>query len=277
MVINFLYGSPTWLMGAAVLAAIIGFSTLGCVVSHRYLPHPLRKAHNDVVGLLFAPVSVFYAVLLALIAMSVWDTHDKAQNNVSREASLVGDLYRDTMTLPEPLRGEIATRLQDYVQVTLREEWPAMAEGAAFGAAGWIQLRDVHARLSGYRPADPAAAVLLGETVRRLNTLYDARRDRILAAQGRLPSMVWGVVILGMTLNIVFTFFLGMESFKLHLFMISAVAASIGLVVVLIVAFDHPFRGQLQVSPAAFVEVQQNIAAMTAGGQVRDPVAARHE
>ncbi len=42
----------------------------------------------------------------------------------------------------------------------------------------------------------------------------------------------------------------------MHLAMTGAVAASLALVIVLIVAFDYPFRGEVQVTPDGFRNVQ---------------------
>jgi len=42
----------------------------------------------------------------------------------------------------------------------------------------------------------------------------------------------------------------------LHLTMTGAVAASLSLVVVLIIALDWPFRGEVSVPPDAYMEVE---------------------
>jgi hypothetical protein len=48
----------------------------------------------------------------------------------------------------------------------------------------------------------------------------------------------------------------GFENFRLHLTMTGAVAAALALVVVLIVDLDWPFRGEVSVSPEAYVNVE---------------------
>jgi hypothetical protein len=48
----------------------------------------------------------------------------------------------------------------------------------------------------------------------------------------------------------------GFGSLRLHWTMIDAVATSLSLVVVLIVALDWPFRGEVSVSPDAYVDVE---------------------
>jgi hypothetical protein len=46
-------------------------------------------------GFTFATVGVIYAVLLAFVAVAVWQNFAQTDNQVQTEANLVGDLYRD--------------------------------------------------------------------------------------------------------------------------------------------------------------------------------------
>lgn len=45
----------------------------------------------------------------------------------------------------------------------------------------------------------------------------------------------------------------------MHMLMTGAVAASLALVIVLIVAFDYPFRGEVQIGPTGFENVRHNM------------------
>lgn len=259
MIVDFLYNNPTWLVSGVVMGAIIGLSALGLVLTHRLVPVVHRRQHNEFAGFLIAVVSVFYAVLLAFIAIAVWESFGKAGQIAAHEASLTGDIYYDAQTMPEPLRAELTQSIHDYVGVVLHEEWPAMALGAEYGEAGWVPLRAAHEALARFRTTDPIQAAQFSELLNRLNSLYDARRERILASEERLQPVVWGIVLWGLVLTVGFTYLFGMSSFRMHLLMTSSVAASIGLVVVLIVAFDYPFRGEVQVSPEAFEQVNHRI------------------
>ena len=47
-------------------------------------------------------VMVFYALTVAMIAISVWETYDAAANIVSEEATELATLYRDVSAYPSP-------------------------------------------------------------------------------------------------------------------------------------------------------------------------------
>lgn len=259
MLVDWLYGVPTWEMGIVVVAVIVGLALLGLVVSSRVLHLEIRRKHNEFAGFNSALVGVIFAVLLAFIAVAAWESFDKASGTAAIEASLAGDLFRDANLMPEPQRTQLMSDMRDYVQIVLFKEWPEMAKGAPIGDEGWTPLNKFHRTLSQIAESNPVQLAMLGEALQRLNSLYDARRNRLLAAQDHIDPSVWWVLIIGTVITIGFTYLFGMESFPIHLLMTGVVAGSLALVLVLIIAFDYPFRGEVQVAPDGFRIVQHTI------------------
>jgi hypothetical protein len=263
MLVNLIYGVPTWVMALVVIAIIVGLSLIGLVISNRVFHLEVRRKHNEFAGFNSALVGVFFAVLLAFIAVAAWESFGKAGDTAEREASLAGDLWRDAFAMPEPARTQLLGSIRDYVTIVIDKEWPAMASGAPFGDEGWAPLFKFHRILTGIRTNDAMQVAMINEALTRLNSLYDARRQRILAAQDHIDPTVWAVVLLGAFITIAFTFFFGMESFRIHALMTTGVAMTLALIIVLILAFDYPFRGEVQVPPDGFRNVRHNM--QTAG------------
>jgi hypothetical protein len=259
MLVDLIYGVPTWVMAATVVALTVALALAGLVIAHRVLHIDLRRRHNELAGFNSALVGVFFAVLLAFIAIAAWESFGKAEETAEKEASLAGDLWRDAIVMPEPLRTQLLGDIHDYVEIVIAKEWPAMAQGAPFGDAGWAPLFRYHETLAGIQTADPMRVAMVAETLTRLNSLYDARRARILAAQNHINPTVWAVVLLGSLITIGFTYLFGMESFRIHMLMTGTLAATLALVIVLILAFDYPFRGKVQVTPEGFHNVRHNM------------------
>jgi hypothetical protein len=107
--------------------------------------------------------------------------------------------------------------------------------------------------------------VIQAEALRTLNELYSARRDRIQAATAGIPAVVWGILLLGGALTVSFSFFFGMPHQGMHYAMTGMLAASGALVIVLIVALDYPFRGDLSVSAEAFEAVLGYVTRIATG------------
>src|SRR5260370_5043169 len=92
---------PTPTAVLLAMSASAGAAVLGLLVVHPIIPHRLRSVHNDVSGFILATVGVVYAVLLAFIAVAVWQDFDRADHLVQTEANLVAELYRGTAALPD--------------------------------------------------------------------------------------------------------------------------------------------------------------------------------
>ena len=265
IILNFLYNNSNLIVGPVVVALFVGVGIGGLWLVHRMVPHGERRNHNEFVGFMVAVVSVVYAVLLAFIAIAVWESFGKAGELATKEASLAGDVARDALTMPEPLRTDLLVDLDAYLIRVAKVEWKAMADGKSLSEAdegkpaveeeGWELLFSAHDNLVGFHTSDPVQVSMFAELLTRLNSLYDARRDRLLATEEHLQGVVWGIVLLGAFFTIGFTYLFGMESFRMHALMTSSVAATVALVVLLIIAFDYPFRGKVQISPEAFQHV----------------------
>ena len=122
---------PTTL--AVIVSVLVGsgLSALGLLVIHPLLPHGVRSTHNDVSGFIFAGVGVTYAVLLAFVAVAVWQNFAQIDSQVQTEANLVGNLYRDTVAFPEPSASKLRHFLFVYAEIVVQDEWPALAAGSA--------------------------------------------------------------------------------------------------------------------------------------------------
>lgn len=259
MLPNLIYGVPTWEMGSVLIALMVVLSLIGLVIAVNVIPLETRQKHNEFAGFNSALIGVIFAVLLAFIAVAAWGSFDKAGDAAEVEASLAGDLFNDASAMPEPTRSELIGDIRDYVNIVVNQEWPAMAKGAPLGDDGWGPLYKYHQALAQTQSNNPVLVAMISETLRRLNSLYDARRDRILASEDHIYSTVWWTVAIGSAITVIFTYLFGMENFKIHMLMTGLVAGALALVIVLIVAFDYPFRGQVQVSPDGFRNVQHSM------------------
>jgi uncharacterized membrane protein YciS (DUF1049 family) len=74
--------------------------------------------------------------------------------------------------------------------------------------------------------------------------------------------VVWWIIALGAMLTVSFTYLFGLPNFKMHVVITGLLAASLAIVVVLIVALDYPFRGRLSVSDEAFHAVKNNMESL---------------
>ena len=70
---------------------------------------------------------------------------------------------------------------------------------------------------------------------------------------------VW-IIFLVAAITTGYTYFFGYQNFAMHMAMTGTLAATLALVVVLIIEFDRPFRGEISVTPEPFIMTQQSWA-----------------
>jgi Protein of unknown function (DUF4239) len=258
MIVDWIYDHPTWLWGSLLVGGTAALSCIGLAIFHRFVHVDTRRAHNDLAGFSIAIISVVYAVLLAFIAVATWESFAAADGIAETEAGDIGNLYRDTRGFPveagEPLRNE----LRQYLSLVIHEEWPVQQHGIT-PVAGWIPLGRLHDDLVRFEPQTRGEEVIEAEFLRELNQLYGARTARLVAVQGHIPTVIWSILAIGGALTTGFTYLFGFQDFRMHLVMTGAVAVSLSLVIVLIVALDWPFRGEVSIGPNSYIAVERSL------------------
>lgn len=89
--------------------------------------HPILERHNEIAGFVLAVVGVVYAVLLAFLAIGVWERFEAADQRTYDEAVRLTEVYRKADLFPQGhlLRKEL-TR---YVGLIVDDEWNDMQQG----------------------------------------------------------------------------------------------------------------------------------------------------
>jgi uncharacterized protein DUF4239 len=241
------------------MIAAAALSAAGLLMFHRSVPHHLRREQNDVAGSTMAIAGVVYAVLLAFIAVAVWQGYGQADTLVQTEANLVSNLYRDTVGLPNPQAEDLRHTLFVYAETVVQDEWPALTAGLNDDAAGWQLLDSVHLALVQIQPQNIGTEAIRAEMLRSLDGLYDARRGRFHSASVALPPVLWWNLLAGAVLLLAFSYLFGPPNLEMHAAMVSLLGATIGLVLILILLLTHPFEGDNHISAAAFNELIRNV------------------
>lgn len=254
------YQYPLW--GVGLL--LVGLAALGAVAidlaAYRFLSVEFRRRHNDAAAAMFSVIGVTFAVLLAFVAMLAWDHFNTAKAASYAEAASALDVYNASIGFADPEASLMRDDIVSYLETVVRIEWPAQAEGQ-IAERGATYLEKLNRTAVGLRPSGVADGNLQALLLRSLTRLWDARQDRLLAAETTIPAVVWIVTLVGGGLTIAFGSLLGVPSLGMHLVMSAALAISGALVLVLIIALSNPFRGDFRVSTQPYDQVLAEIQA----------------
>jgi hypothetical protein len=238
------YGSGFLIIGGFVVLTII----IGGIIS-RIFPQQIRLEHNDLAGFILAVIGVVYAVLLAFVAVSVWERFEAAETRTYDEASSLSLVYRDADDFPQAR--EIRAGLRAYVKLVAEEEWPAMARGKQSAQADAL-IETIDAMI---RHLDVKTMKEVDVHQQMLVAMDQALRDRdtrlTMSATG-INAIMWMVLLLGAVVTVAFTYLFGYKHGPMRSVMSGSLGLLIGLVLFLTVSLDYPFRGGITIGPEAF-------------------------
>jgi uncharacterized membrane protein YraQ (UPF0718 family) len=237
--------------GLLVVAVSVLIAVTGLTLVQRLVPLRLRKEHNDVAGFIYAVLGVIYAVLIALVVIAVWEDFAAARDTVEREASELDDVFRLAHSLPEPEGPQLQELARSYARVVVDEEWALMAQ-ARTSPRAWELLDEMTLHFENVEVRTKAEQVRYGEALARMDELADARNARLVEAGEGIPTVLWGVLVVGGILVVGFAYLFGLENTLVHNLMVGALALLISSVLFTIGVLEYPFSGDVRVSPEAF-------------------------
>lgn len=260
---------PLWLVGTVIIGCLCGYSLLGVELVRRFVMPRLRVGIEDAefTGTMVQSVMVFYGLALALVAVSVWETHSSVSDTVSLEASHIAGLYRDCGSYPEPLRSELRGELEAYLRNVVEDEWPALHRGE-HPTRGVAWMDQFQRSMETFEPTTEAHKILHGEALHAFNLLVESRRLRLDAMLVSLSGVLWFVIIAGALISLCATFFFKVGDIRLLRIQVLLLSGFIGLVITLVFAFERPFHGDLAIDPGPYRLVREQLMSP------REPVSA---
>ncbi len=256
----YLAALPLWKSGLLLVGLTTILAMLGPVVVRRFIPLERLSTNNEVAGFKFATVGVIYAVLIAFAVIVVWEKFSDAETTVAQEAGATVTLYRLANGIGTEGREAIRSRLTAYLQAAINDDWPAMSRDEA-SPVGTQALNALYSATLSLSPHDNRETVILSEIFHQLDLVTQTRRTRIVLAAGVVPGVVWLVLLAGAVLTIGFTFFFGTENLRAQSLMAGLLSLIIFMGLLVIIAIDHPYTGDVQVTPEALVLVLKEFAA----------------
>ena len=248
----------TALWGIAIVLLAASLAAAGAALVQRLVPVQLRKSHNVAIGIIYGGLYILFGVMVGFTAFLVLDKYNAAQETVQNEAGDVEELYEIAERFPEPKRSQIQESVAVYARTVIDDEWPLMGEGLespsveALGDALRANLQEIE-------PKTSAQQALYSRGLETIGDLEESRDVRLLYASEGLPPMLW-IAIAVLSLNMMFfSFVIGMESGRLHVAMVSALAAGIVIVLFTIGTLDRPFGTDARVGPEPFELVLREI------------------
>ncbi|MBV9233150.1 MAG: DUF4239 domain-containing protein, partial [Candidatus Eremiobacteraeota bacterium] len=231
---------PTLLAGILVIGGFMASTFIVGYFVTIFTPHDVRIAHNDRAGFILAVIGVIYAVLLAFVAIGVWERFQRAEERSYDEAGALATIYRDADSFAGPRR--LRTTVRQYVGEVIDDEWPRMRRGERSSISQAL-LESIDRQIR----ALPANSVRLqtvhAQMMAAADTALKDRQARLTVDFIGINGILWAVLIAGAYITVAFTYLFGFDRTIMQQLMIGGLSLMIGLVVFLTMALDFPYRG----------------------------------
>jgi hypothetical protein len=233
-----------------VLVAVL-VSLIGLALVRRLVPIDDLAQHTDVAGYVYAVIGVIYAVVLALVVIAAWEEYRDAREAVANEASAVLNLARAANGWPAGDRDEVESALIAYARHVVNDEWPAMARGDFGPTADTVTVNQIWQALNEADESAGAKSASYEVALQQLDTLSEARGDRLILGREGLPVSMAVILIIGALVTVGFAYLFAVDNGRLHALMITSLAVLVVLLLLLQFQLGLPFQGVSAIEPTA--------------------------
>ena len=241
--------------------ALVVFATTFVVAASVYLV-VVRLALDDRGARAFKALSpgmlpvlgTIFALLVAFVAVQVWNDFDKAKLAVATEASALRAVDVFAETLPDDQRTELRALMNRHIEEAVRE-WPAMAHEHITLTTLPTHLVEAQRLTVLMKPQDESQRTAQREIVAALHRALDARRERIIISQSEVGPVKWAVILLQGLCAFIAIAIVHSDNRLTCAIAVALFATGLALSSLLIAAYSRPFTGAISVKPELLREV----------------------
>jgi len=233
-----------------VVALAVAVGVTAMLLVRRRAPDGSYFSDGDRASGVFGVLATGFSLLLGLIVFLAFTSYDDSRSGAEAEALAVVQQFETAQFLPTAARGRLGGELICYGRSVVGQEWPRMQTGSETGAInpwGLAMFRTMQA----VQPSTASEQSAYDKWFDLTSTREEARRDRVHASEGVIPTPLWRVLFFIAAIVLIYMLFFADsgERAVVQGVLMGAVVAVIVATLLLIGVLDKPYRsgpGQLQ-------------------------------
>lgn len=255
-----IYDIPDELLAGLICLICVCYSWTGILILKPWIRKSLgpEPGKNEFVSYFLSTYSVFYGLMLGLIAVATYQNFYDVGEKIEKEVANITALYRDVSSYPEPERSNYQNQIRKYVSHVIDEGWFANQRGL-ISPDGVLLISAFQEDLFTFQPKSKTDEILHVETIQQFNRFITARSDRLQSVTTGLPGILWYVVAIGAALNLSIIWFFSINRYSIQLVLSGILSLFVGLMLFFIAAMDNPYRGQEGITPEAYQGVLKRL------------------
>jgi hypothetical protein len=208
-------------------------------------------AHTDFVMRTQATLFTMTSVLLVFTLIQADINFREADSLVSAEAARIDQLDRLLTRYGDEAAHAVRPLLRTYALSIPHDEWPKMLKGRGSDATSRA-FTQISRRILAMQPATTRQTLIMGEMLKSLDSVAEARAHRLNLIGLGLPTLYWEVVLFALAMLVGVSCMVQQTVFRSVV--LAAQAAAIGAFVGFVFIMDQPFKGDTGISPSPFID-----------------------
>ncbi|STX52444.1 Uncharacterised protein [Legionella busanensis] len=244
---------PFWWLVILCISVLTIISYLAVIISTQLITVPIDKDHRSLSNALIRILSTGFSVLLAFIIINTWNYLLETQDDIATEADALAAMVRNINVFPAPEKNKLMAGIRDYTILVRTQEWTLMKEGKESPDA-WNALNNLFFTLQSFDPKTNLEKIYYSQCLKNLDTILNARRDRLSRLTSIIPEKLSSSLIIGSIFLVVILGLIRGESGFLNTTPILFFSIVFGFNVAIALSFDYPYSGDISVSNRLFYE-----------------------
>lgn len=231
---------------------IVLFCVAGLFIFQRLALYKLQcpdQSPNFIFNPFLSIVSIFFAILMSYLIVTIWGNYDKSKLNTRQEADNLYLLYSSLNSLPNT--EDIQQSIVRYTEFIINNEFPA-GNSADVIEQGNVLLRNIQKELYNYNPEGQRQGTLYDNSISIFNLVSTNKIDRAFNAQSTVNPLLLIVTIIDALLLIIMTWLLKCGS-PIHYILEILMATFIATGFFIIIVLSSPFSGYFALSAQPYI------------------------
>jgi hypothetical protein len=252
---DWLHNLPLVWMALVVFAAIYVITAVIYAVVIGLAAGERGRAFKTVSPGMLPPLGILFALFIAFTASQVWNDTDRAETAVMREASALRAVVILAANFPGEPEMHMRSLIRRHIEETATQEWPKMAQHtASLTIIPGALAKAVQFALA-LAPGNRGQEIAQREITTALENALDARRQRIIVSLAQVNLTKWVCLLVQAICMLAAIAMVHSDNRRAAAIAMGLFASGVAVSVLLILAHDRPFAGQISVRPAPLLQV----------------------
>jgi uncharacterized MnhB-related membrane protein len=209
---------------------------------------------------LLPPLGIIFGLFAAFTAAQVWTDSEKAKAEIEREASALRTVVILASSFPREFEVQLRELIRRYIADAATQEWSMMAHGTATLRAIPAVLAEALQATIAVNPSSEGQKTAQREIATAFETALDARRQRIIISQSQVNLLKWSCLFMQAVCALVAIAMVHSDNRLASIIAMGIFVTSVAASMLLLLAHDRPFTGEISIKPDPLLQVMPEIA-----------------